>query len=50
MATSTILTYNLKRKNIIDKKLNTRKKLFLKKERESIWKMKVHSNLQMTCK
>jgi hypothetical protein len=28
MATSTILTYNLKRKNIIDKKLNPRNKLF----------------------
>lgn len=34
MATSTILTYNFKRKNIIDKKSNAIKKLFLKKERQ----------------
>lgn len=32
MATSTILTYNFKRKNIIDKKSNAIKKQFLKKK------------------
>lgn len=52
MASSPILTYNLKRKKYYLKKSNSKKKLFLQKKREkaSPWQMKVHSSLQMTHK